>query len=113
MIKRSSEQILLDDEKTVNKRQKFCEKKIVVDPAKLRPSNKEDPIMLTPLHKKHIFKFIRPNGVCVAFNVDSLIDYMLTTGDFSEPETRIPFSDKDLREIDRIVIFIFIFYIQL
>ena len=28
---------------------------------------------------------------------------MLTTGDFSDPETRIPFSDSDLKTIDMLV----------
>jgi hypothetical protein len=32
--------------------------------------------------------------------VETLVQYILATGDFSEPETRIPFSDEDLRRID-------------
>lgn len=42
-------------------------------------------------------------GSAVVFNVNTLVDYLLTTGDFNDPETRIPFSEKDLREIDDIV----------
>lgn len=61
--------------------------------------NTVDPIMFAPLGK-HTFKFTRPNGSCVIFNVESLIDYLLSTGDFSDPETRIPFSDVDLKTID-------------
>jgi len=36
----------------------------------------------------------------VLYNVDSLVQYILATGDFSEPQTRIPFSDDDLHRID-------------
>jgi len=63
--------------------------------------NKIDPIMLGPL-SKHTYKFMRGNGTCVLFNLDSLIDYFLATGDFSDPETRIPFSDQDLKNIDKL-----------
>jgi hypothetical protein len=65
--------------------------------------NKLDPIMLTPLRKKDTFKFVRPNGSCVVFNIDTLVDYILSTGDFSDPETRIAFSDEDLETIDKLV----------
>lgn len=64
--------------------------------------NNLDPIMFVPL-KKHIFKFRRPNGSYVAFNIESLVDYMISSGDFSDPETRIPFQDSELKEIDNIV----------
>lgn len=64
--------------------------------------NKIDPIMLEPI-RANPFKFFRPNGSCVQFNADTLADYMLTTGDFSDPETRIPFSDSDLKTIDLLV----------
>lgn len=70
--------------------------------AKHEKLNTIDPIMFTPL-KKHTFKFVRSNGTCVLFNVDTLVDYMLSTGDFTDPETRIPFSDTDLKNIDRII----------
>ncbi|OWZ07488.1 hypothetical protein PHMEG_00020113 [Phytophthora megakarya] len=61
--------------------------------------NTLDPIMLTELGQ-HTFEFTRRNGSVVIYNVDSLVQYILATGDFSEPETRIPFSDEDLRQID-------------
>ncbi len=73
------------------------------DPIKKCKLNRLDPIMLAPIGKKKTFKFSRPNGTQIQFNVDSLIDYLLTTGDFHDPETRIPFSDEDLRGIDNIV----------
>lgn len=61
-----------------------------------------DPIMRIPLGK-HIFTFIRPNGSSTRFNVESLIDYMLETGDFTDPSSRLSFSDDDLKMIDKIV----------
>lgn len=65
--------------------------------------NRLDPIMLAPIGKKKTFKFSRPNGTIVQFNVETLVDYLLTSGDFHDPETRLPFSDDNLREIDTIV----------
>lgn len=73
-------------------------------PSKKVKLNKIDPIMLEPIGKRTIcFKFARPNGSIVRFNIESLVDYLLASGDFSDPETRIPFSDNDLTEIDAIV----------
>lgn len=67
--------------------------------------NKYDPIMLTPLPKKKsiVWKFVRPNGSVIQFNAETLVDYILATGDFTDPETRLPFSDKDLKEIDDVL----------
>lgn len=62
--------------------------------------NKIDPIMLTPIGKKKTFKFTRPNGTIIQYQVDTLIDYLLSSGDFIEPESRIPLSDEHLTEID-------------
>lgn len=45
--------------------------------------------------------FKRPNGSEVVFNLDTLIDFMLASGDFTDPETRIPFADSQLDEIDK------------
>eukprot|EP00600_Ochromonadales_sp_CCMP1393_P016480 CAMPEP_0175033988 /NCGR_PEP_ID=MMETSP0005-20121125/22345_1 /TAXON_ID=420556 /ORGANISM="Ochromonas sp., Strain CCMP1393" /LENGTH=242 /DNA_ID=CAMNT_0016294747 /DNA_START=364 /DNA_END=1092 /DNA_ORIENTATION=+ len=64
--------------------------------------NTIDPIMLIPIGNKKCFKFVRPNGTVVRFGIDSLVDYLIASGDFSDPETRIPFSEADLREIDAI-----------
>ena len=47
---------------------------------------KYDPIMMTPL-QPITFKFKRPNGKIIRFNVDSLCDYLLATGDFNDPES--------------------------
>lgn len=64
--------------------------------------NKIDPIMFTPIkkNKDRVFKLTRPNGGAVVFNIDTLIDYISQTGDFTDPITRIPFSDEDLQVID-------------
>ena len=65
--------------------------------------NSLDPIMFVPLKKKNIFKFHRSTGSTVAFNVESLADYLLKSGDFCDPETRIPFTDEELEEIDSLI----------
>jgi len=62
--------------------------------------SKMDPIMRCPLGK-HVFEYVRPNGTSTHFNIESLVDYLLATGDFIDPESRIPFSDNDLRMIDQ------------
>lgn len=72
-------------------------------PLKRLRLNKYDPIMLTPLPKKApTFKFVRPNGTAVRFALDTLIDYLVSSGEFYDPETRIPFSDEDLSQIDQL-----------
>jgi hypothetical protein len=60
--------------------------------------------MFGPLKRgKQVWKYVRPNGCgTIAFNVDRLVDYMLATGDFFDPATRIPFSGGDLSEIDKL-----------
>lgn len=62
-------------------------------------TNELDPIMLVKIGKHH-HRFVRPNGRVVKYNLDSLVDYFISTGDFLEPETRLPFSDEELRAID-------------
>ncbi|CAM9335134.1 unnamed protein product [Heterosigma akashiwo] len=62
-----------------------------------------DPITLGSLDK-HKFIFFRqlPGGdyVHVEYNLSSLIDYFLKSGDFVEPESRIEFTDEDLLRLD-------------
>jgi hypothetical protein len=72
-------------------------------PVKRAKLNTIDPIMLIPIGNKKCFKFVRPNGTVIRFNIESLVDYLLSSGDFSDPETRIQFTEADLREIDAIV----------
>lgn len=79
------------------------EEQVKLTPKKRVKLNTTDPIMFTPIDKKNSFKFCRPNGAVVRFNIASLVDFLLSTGDFTDPETRLPFSDDDLREIDDIV----------
>lgn len=71
---------------------------------KKQENNKLDPIMMNSIDKKMIWKFLRSNGKIICFNIESLIDYMMATGDFTDPETRIPFSDENLKEIDNLAI---------
>jgi hypothetical protein len=82
------------------------ELKSVSNGAKRRPShtpvNKVDPIMFVPLKKTGVWKYSRPHGGVVAFNSDTLADFMLASGDFHDPETRIPFTEEHLSEIDAI-----------
>ena len=62
-----------------------------------------DPILLCPLpaaHEKR-FAYTRPNGLVVEYACESLVDYLLCSGQFREPETRLPFSDGDLRRLDK------------
>lgn len=46
------------------------------------------------------FNFSRSNGTVVTYNIATLIEYILKTGHFYEPETRIEFSDDDLKRMD-------------
>ncbi len=72
-------------------------------PKKKMKLNTTDPIMFSKIEKKNVFTFTRPNGTMIRFNIESLVDYLLVSGDFTDPETRLPFSDDDLREIDETV----------
>lgn len=70
----------------------------------LRATNKIDPIMFTPIKKTKSLKLQRSNGTVIAFNVDTLIDYMVSTGDFSDPETRVPFTESELSDVDKMAV---------
>jgi len=48
----------------------------------------------------HQFHWSRPNGTIVRFNTSSLVNYMLKTGNFNDPESRIPFKDAELQRLD-------------
>ena len=63
-----------------------------------------DPVLLCPLTEdtsRH-FYFRRPNGTDVVYDVVSLVDYLLASGDFRDPESRLPFSDTDLARLDEL-----------
>lgn len=70
---------------------------------KVQPINKLCPIMFTAIGKKNIWKYVRSNGNVVAFNAETLADYILSTGDFTDPETRVSFAESDLKEVDEIL----------
>jgi hypothetical protein len=62
-----------------------------------------DPILFTKIRENSItFKFVRENGTSQTFRASSLIDYMLSTQHFYDPETRIDFSDDQLKELDQL-----------
>jgi hypothetical protein len=63
--------------------------------------------MFSPIQSKRSFKLLRNNGSVVAFNTDTLVDYIVATGDFTDPETRVPFTDSELEEIDKRVRLLF------
>lgn len=73
-----------------------------VEEKKARPAplNKLDPIMLCKIRTKKSFIYRRLNGTAVRFNLETLIDYMISSGEFSDPQTRTPFSDEDLAAMD-------------
>jgi len=63
-----------------------------------------DPVMLLPIPQGAVtFDLKRPNGKVVTFNALTLADYLLATGDFKDPETRLPLSDEDLRKLDEVL----------
>jgi hypothetical protein len=69
--------------------------------------NTEDPIMFEPLGLQ-VYIFNRPcesgkPGSRVAFNLESLVDYLVCSGRFQDPVSRLPFSESDLIEIDALV----------
>jgi hypothetical protein len=49
----------------------------------------------------NVFSCKRGKSV-VCFEAQALIDYILFTGDFTDPESRIPFLDEDLQRLDEI-----------
>mmetsp|Transcript_6560 Transcript_6560/g.10339 ORF Transcript_6560/g.10339 Transcript_6560/m.10339 type:complete len:285 (-) Transcript_6560:54-908(-) len=64
-----------------------------------------DPILLTPIEEdEEVFCYIRPNGTQVYYRVETLIDYMLASGRFCEPETSLEFTEQHLKELDKIAL---------
>lgn len=60
-----------------------------------------DPVSLLPLTSETtVFTFTRPGGKKVQYDAVMLSKYIIETGNFTEPETRIPFSDSDLERLD-------------
>ena len=62
-----------------------------------------DPILLTKIRPNSVtYEFVRENGTKQLFRAESLIDYMLTTRHFHDPETRIEFTNEQLQELDKL-----------
>jgi hypothetical protein len=59
-----------------------------------------DPITRESLEGKHIYEFTRPNGLVVRYDAVTLAEYMVATGDFCEPESRIPFTNAELQQLE-------------
>jgi hypothetical protein len=64
-----------------------------------RPSDATDPITMEPIGR-HPFQVRRPDGSVIGYNPETLIDYILSSADFTCPVTRRPFSDEDLAALD-------------
>lgn len=67
--------------------------------------NRRDPISLEPLGS-HVFCFTcstaSGEGPVVRYNAVTLAAYMVATGDFTEPTTRAPLTEAQLKELDGI-----------
>jgi len=62
-----------------------------------------DPITMEPIVGP-AYLYIRPNGSNIHFDAETLADYILKTGDFRDPTTRIDFSQDDLKRPDNTLI---------
>jgi len=62
-----------------------------------------DPITRDRIQDSFRFTLTRPNGTKAAFDAVALADYMLASGDFSDPLTRIALSEADLNRLDQVV----------
>ena len=64
--------------------------------------NSIDPIMFEPIGD-YPYTFTRNNNgntIEVLYNLDTLIDYCISSGSFIDPVTRIPFTDMELNDMD-------------
>lgn len=59
-----------------------------------------DPITLEELGD-NTFTFITPHGNEIKYNVESLVEYITSSGDFRDPVTRFPLSPEDITSIDQ------------
>lgn len=59
-----------------------------------------DPITLTPIEaNEKQFIFLRPNGTKICYRASSLAKYLLYSGDFREPVSKLDFSNQDLLQL--------------
>lgn len=63
-------------------------------------ANRTDPISLDRITKRNAVVFNR-NGIAMAYDVRTLASYIFSSGDFSDPQTRLAFSVDDLTIIDK------------
>ena len=56
---------------------------------------------MEPVAPSRMFVFTRKNGSQAIFDAVVLVEYMLSSGDFSDPLTRTPFTKTDLENLDR------------
>ena len=64
------------------------------------PTGNVDPITLDELGN-NIFTFITPHGHDIKYNIESLVQYIDSSGDFRDPVSRYPFSSDDIMNIDQ------------
>lgn len=64
-----------------------------------KESYEKDPITLEELGDlKHTF--VTTTGICIHYNLESIVRYVSSTGDFSDPVSRLPLTLEDLEQID-------------
>ena len=65
------------------------------------PPGARDPITLEPLaDSAHVFTYKRSAQSTGAFDLPTLVQYLVATGDFRDPETRVAFPDDVLKRLD-------------
>lgn len=65
-----------------------------------RDIEQRDPITFDKLGPHQFHWKGRSNGITVKFNIESLVKYMLVSGDFIDPESRVAFVDDELFRLD-------------
>ncbi len=69
------------------------------------PAGARDPITLEPLaDSSHVFTYKRSAESVGAFDLPTLVQYLVATGDFRDPETRVPFPSQVLAKLDKAAI---------
>jgi len=78
-------------------------KKIRLSQQVPNPAHAVDPITREKINEgsDNVFSF-RRGSATARINASALIDYILSTNDYCDPESRIPFEDSALAELDRI-----------
>ena len=59
-----------------------------------------DPITMEPIRPGEAFHMARPDGSSISYDPSSLIDYLLSSNDFTDPVTRLALTDEDLSRLD-------------